>query len=248
MSDIKVPSQNPLATSFRDPAGQVLAVDGHVIRIINKSYVEELTAFLSSRTVQNFANANRLVSTDVLDIREARGLFKDNEAGSLFDESDVGMIVEHERVPFPAFPYEWPAEMLYEAGCLTLDLTEGLLTEGLGLKDASPYNVLFLGPKPIFIDLLSLERRDPADPTWLPYAQFVRTFLLPLLANKHFDIPMDQILITRRDGLKPEEVYGLCGPLQKLVPPFLTLVSMPTWLAARHNQDDPHDLSKEILE
>ncbi len=100
----------------------------------------------------------------------------------------------------------------------------------------------------MFVDLLSVERRDPGDPTWLPYAQFVRTFLLPLLANKHFDIPLDQLWITRRDGLKPEEVYRLSGPLQKLVPPFLTLVSMPTWLAARHNQDGPTIYRKKSLD
>ena len=78
--------------------------------------------------------------------------------------------------------------------------------DGIGLKDATPYNILFRGPDPVFIDVLSFERRNPGDPTWLPYAQFVRTFLLPLLANKYFGLGLDQILTTRRDGLEPEEV------------------------------------------
>ena len=52
---------------------------------------------------------------------------------------------EHERIPFPSFPYEWPPEMLEAAGSLTLDLAEAALEEGFGLKDATPYNVLFRG-------------------------------------------------------------------------------------------------------
>ena len=42
---------------------------------------------------------------------------------------------------------------------------------------------------------------------WLPYAQFVRTFLLPLLANKHYGIQLSEIFTTRRDGLEHEDVY-----------------------------------------
>src|SRR5437588_10946040 len=141
-------------------------------------------------------------------------------------------------MPFPSVPYEWPPGMLCAAATLTLDFAETLTDEGLGLKDASPYNVLFRGSKPIFVDLLSFERRDPNDPTWLPLAQFVRTFLLPLLANKHFGLALDQILTTRRDGLEPEDVYKWLKPTQKLLPPFLSLVSMPKWLAAKHNPDD----------
>jgi hypothetical protein len=53
------------------------------------------------------------------------------------------------------------------------------------LKDATPYNMPFRGPRPVFVDWLSFERRDRRDPTWPPYAQFVRTFVLPLLINKH---------------------------------------------------------------
>ena len=146
--------------------------------------------------------------------------------------------LEHEQIAFPSFPYEWPPEMLHAAGWLTLDVAEALLPGDLGLKDGTPYNVLFRGPEPTFVDVLSFERRQPGDPTWLPYAQFVRTFLLPLLANKYYGLPLDQILTMRRDGLEPEEVYRWANPLQRLRPPFLSLVSMPTWLARGHNQDD----------
>ena len=128
--------------------------------------------------------------------------------------------------------------MLHEAGRLTIQIALDLLPEGIGLKDGTPYNVLFQGPNPVFIDVLSFERRDQHDPMWLPYAQFVRTFLLPLLANKHYGIQLSEIFTTRRDGLEHEDVYRWTGPLQRLSLIFLSLVAMPTWLASRKDPDD----------
>ncbi|HWC76858.1 MAG TPA: class I SAM-dependent methyltransferase, partial [Blastocatellia bacterium] len=180
----------------------------------------------------------RVVRTDFLGINSVEGLLNDPHLNDLHLEAEGSALVEHERIPFQSFPYEWPPEMLHAAGCLTLDLAQVLLKEGLGLKDATPYNILFRGPTPVFVDVLSFEKRDPTDPIWLPYAQFVRTFLLPLLANRRFHLPLTQILLTRRDGLEPEDVYRLCGPLEKLRPPFLPLVSIPTWLGRKQSQDD----------
>jgi hypothetical protein len=47
------------------------------------------------------------------------------------------------------------------------------------LKDASAYNIQFHGASPIFIDLLSFEKRSEASP-WIAYAQFCSHFLAPL--------------------------------------------------------------------
>lgn len=241
-------THKPLTASFRDPDGRLFVVDGRIVRIIHHACVPNFNAFMASEAAKTLAHERRLVATSFLANDEAKGLFRETEFEPLFDgTSDPGLVVEHEKVPIPAFPYEWAPEMLHEAALLTLDLAERLLAEGFGLKDASPGNVMFHGPAPMFIDLLSVERRDPSDPTWLPYAQFVRTFLLPLLVNKRFGIPLSQVLATRRDGLEPEEVYRLCGPFRKWSPPFLTLASIPTWLAARHRHDDPAIYQRKAL-
>jgi ribosomal protein L11 methylase PrmA len=174
--------------------------------------------------------SQRLINTRFLDEDAADSLLVHDEIRHVVSESKGATLLEHERVQFPSFPYEWPAEMLHAAASLTLDLAEQLLAEDLGLKDASPYNVLFRGPRPVFIDLLSFEPRKSGDPTWLPLAQFVRTFLLPLLVNKHFGINLGQLLTTHRDGLEPEEVFRLLSPAQKVSPTFLTTVSLPVWL------------------
>ena len=91
------------------------------------------------------------------------------------------------------------------------------------------------------------ERRDPGDSTWAPYGQFLRTFLLPLVANRRLHMPLDQIFATRRDGLEPEEVLHWTPVLQRVLPPFLSLVSLPAWLGARRNPDDDSVYRKRIL-
>lgn len=242
-----VSAGNVRTVSFRDPAGRVLVMDERILRIVNKSGLPNLNSCLASKTVQDFVGKGRLVSTKMLDASETGRLLENDQLKNLFENAVGWTIIEHEQVPFRSYPYEWPPEMLHEAARLTLDLASGLLEEGLGLKDATPYNILFHACEPVFIDLLSVERRDPGDPIWLPYTQFVQTFLLPLLANKYFGIPLAQLLTSRREGLRPEEVYPLCGLPRKLLPPFLTMVTIPAWLAARHKEKDLTIYQKKYL-
>jgi SAM-dependent methyltransferase len=207
----------------------------------------DLRAFLGSASGQRLISAGAVVPTRALEAAERRQLLEDSSIRSLYDANNGELILEHERVDFPSFPYEWAPEMLHAAGLLTLDLAQSLLPDGLGLKDATPYNVLFRGTEPVFIDVLSFEQRSPGDATWLPYAQFVRTFLLPLLANKEYGLGLDQILTTRRDGLEPQEVYRWTTLSQRLLPPFFSLVLMPTWLNGKHQEDDTSVYRKKLL-
>ncbi len=237
-----------LAASFRDPAGTLFSLDGRILRIVTAYGHSDAAAFLDSKLARSWMDSGRIVPTRVLDDREAAGLLALPKIKALYDTANGRMLLEHERVTFPSFPYEWPPEMLHAAGALTLELAAELLREGLGLKDGTPYNVLFRGPEPVFVDLLSVERRDPRDPIWVAYAQFIRTILLPLLVNKHFGIGLGQILTTRRDGLEPEEVYRLLRPSQRFRSPFFSLVSTPKWLAAKHDPDDTKIYEKKLLD
>jgi SAM-dependent methyltransferase len=225
----------------------VFAAKGRVFRIINKSCQEDIHSIWETQTVRNLIDTGRLVKTIVADRGAIAELLADGDFRNEAMDIHNFFVVEHEKIPFVSFPYEWPPEMLHVAGTLTLHMNIELLKEGMGLKDATPYNVLFAGPNPIFIDLLSFERRDKYDSTWLPYAQFVRTFVLPVIANKYFRLSLADIFLTRRDGLEPQEVYDLCGVVQKFVPPFLTTVSLPKWLGDRHDPDDNKIYQKRRL-
>jgi SAM-dependent methyltransferase len=211
--------------SFRDPAGSVFRHRGRILRSVHAAFTGDLHAFLDTRAAREavesgtLVRSSRLTGAELWELRIEHGL-------------DSEEVYEHPRIPFASYPYEWPAEMLHAAGALTLDLASAAMEEGFGLKDATPYNVLFRGNAPVFVDVLSFERRDPRNATWMAYAQFVRTFLLPLAASKYFGATLGETLATRRDGLEPETVYRWAGWGRRLGGPLLGLVSIPHWLTS----------------
>ena len=175
-------------------------------------------------------------------------LFADTPTSSqILASRPNSVIFEHERVRFQSFPYEWPPEMLWAAGRLTLDIAVAARADGYGLKDATPYNILFRGSEPIFIDALSFERREPGDSIWRPMAQFVRTFLLPLLANQRWGVRLADVFISHRDGLEPEEVHRLCAALEQFQPNVLSLVTMPTWLSRKAEESGEKIYKRQII-
>ena len=226
-----------LSASFRDPSGRVVVHQGRVLRLMNPEGYTTLSTFVQSDVARRLSESGRIVRTELLAEHATLDVLRSLDLLQFASEFEQESVVEHERIPFCAYPYEWPPEMLYAAGNLTLDLAEQCLEEGRGLKDATPYNIVFRGADPVFVDLLSFENRNPLDPTWLAYAQFVRNFILPLLAERHLHIPLDQIFRTRRDGITPREIYGVLGPLRRVFPAFLRQVTLPVWLSKFTQQD-----------
>src|SRR5207244_4306218 len=97
-------------------------------------------------------------------------------------------VLRHETIPFISYPYEWPFGMLQDAALLQLELMHRALEEGMILKDTTPFNVQWIGSRPVFIDLTSFVRWTPGDP-WLGYRQFCEMFLFPLFLQSYRDIP-----------------------------------------------------------
>ena len=140
---------------------------------------------------------------------------------------------EHPRVFFPTYAHEWSPAMLYRAAELTLDLNERLLEGGWELKDATPSNVLFDGPSPIFVDYLSPAPRQPGQMGWTAYGQFIRTFLIPLCLHRHNGLPLAWLHLARRDGLSPEEASLQLGLFDRLRPSVFGLITLPAYLSTR---------------
>ncbi len=222
--------------SFRDPDGFVFRSGERIFRCVFPHATDDVLAFLSSALAVRLMADGALVRTAILTEPLDPAVRAEWEAHI----PDRAILLEHAPVRFASYPYEWAPEMLHSAAALTLRLAREALGAGFGLKDATPYNVMFKGPKPVFIDLLSFERRAPLDPLWRPYAQFVRTFVYPLLAASQFGFRLDETMLANRDGLEPERLLRMCSPLQRMLPPFLSSVTIPALLSRESKNSEPN--------
>jgi SAM-dependent methyltransferase len=203
--------------TFRDPAGPLHIENGRVFRTVSQPYAGAILGFIRSDVGTRWVASGRLVSTTIKSWQE-----------------DGAVLLEHGRIPFPSYPWEWTPGQWGAAGELTLDLCEELLDLGLILKDATPSNILFDGPRPVFVDVSSVETHDPANPIWMAYAQFVRTFLLPLAASKYLGWPLSASL-QKRDGYEPSDLHPYLSTLRRWRWPLRSLVTLPNLLETRRD-------------
>ena len=114
----------------------------------------------------------------------------------------------HPLIPFVSYPYEWTFSMLKDAAQLQLKLTRETLADGIGLKDATPYNVQFIGSRPQFIDAGSFEKRRKGDP-WYGYRQFCEMYLYPLMMQGYLGVGFQQFLRGSVNGISPDTMRKL---------------------------------------
>lgn len=210
----------PISRSLRDPDGEVLESGGRVYRFVHTRATATVESLLSRSE-----DIGRLVPAAIVPAKSHRALITRLGPHLRMEPTDVGLVLEHQKIEFPNYPYEWCPEMLYESGLLTLQMATEAIDRGQILKDATPYNILFDSCQPHFVDWLSFERRDPSDARWPAFAQYVRTFLMPLVANRVSNVPLGDLLTLHRDGLEPQYVYSMLGPVQKFT--YFSLVTLP---------------------
>lgn len=191
--------------SFRDREGRIVYREGRVLRVLSRRAAEAWEALAASRFFARETDSGRLVRTRRLEIDAAE--IADLVGG---DDGHWDAVLEHERLRWISYPYEWPFAMLRDAALLQLDLLLGALRENLIAKDATPYNVQWRGIEPVFIDLASFEPRREGDP-WVGYRQFCELFLYPLLLTAYRDIEHQPRLRGALDGIPPGEMDRLFG-------------------------------------
>lgn len=234
-----------LFESFRDPLGKVVLNGEDVWRIVRARDALQVNSLLDLQLLRDWQHRKKIIDTTHADGEEVN-FFKKEIRGSVPADSDFKLF-RHRRIEFPSFPYEWSPAMLFDAGKMTLEIAETFFARsGWSIKDASPFNVLFEGPNPIFIDILSFEKRGPLDPIWLPYNQFVRSFLLPLLVNREVGLSLRSIFLSSPDGVAVSDAAKLFGKLRKLKPTIFSLVTLPDLLSKPAEGDSGLYRPKEL--
>ena len=203
----------PTAT-FRDPAGSLTLEGDFAVRTIHPEARNQVMEFVTSQFCDRLQDRGDMVAITIRN-------------------TPAGLQLLHPRVPVPTYPWEWTPSQWLAAAQLTLSLCAEALDEGWVLKDATPLNILFVGSRPVLVDVLSFERWDPAPKAypshlWLAYGQYVRTFLLPLLMNRLLSWPLE-LSLFKRDGYEPAELYKALSWRQRLS----SAAFWPVTLAAR---------------
>lgn len=209
--------------SFRDPVNRVYETntDGNgqnrVLRGVNQLALDNFKELSQQAFFRKLEKNGLIVPTRILDN-------DDPEAAAILRKGWSG-VLEHDAVQVITYPYEWTFSMLKDAALLQLHILEQSLENGWTLKDATPYNVQFVGPRAVFIDLPSFEPWIEGEP-WVGYRQFCAMFLTPLLLRSHLGIDHLSILRSNLDGLPATEAIKYFRGLTRLKKGVLSHVAL----------------------
>lgn len=216
--------------SFRDATNRVFSTGGRILRTLDATAAAEIDALQSTAFAGRLVEAGHLIAWDSPGDELARGLLGDGWA----------KVVEHPRVPFVSYPYEWSFSMLKDAAWVHLRVLEEALENGWTLKDGTAYNVQWFGARPVFIDLGSFERWTEGEP-WVGYRQFCSHFLIPLMLKAHLGIDPSPLLRSELEGISPSDAARYFRGLNRMRAGVLSHVILPAAVEAsvlKRERDD----------
>jgi hypothetical protein len=130
--------------SFRDPAGRVFASGQRIFRTVMPDVAADYESFRDAGLMDALVRQDRLIGAAER---------QEHPLGEL--AGGASYVLEHPRVPFISYPYEWSFPLHKRAALHHLDVQTEALDAGFSLIDATAYNVQFVGTRPVFIDHLS---------------------------------------------------------------------------------------------
>ncbi len=195
-----------VAASFRDPDGFITRHDGQFVRVVCPSYQPHF---------------DHLNQSGLYDSLTAKGLLIPHEEINAAPFPGAWKLLRPRQLDFVSYPYEWCFSQFKDAALATLDIQEEALARGMILKDASAFNMQFVGGRPMLIDTLSFQKLDQPGP-WAAYAQFCRHFLAPLALMSHRDARLNRLLLAHLDGL-PLDMTSRLLPWHTRLRPSLLL-------------------------
>lgn len=158
-----LPVRSPL--SYADEAGPVYFTDELVLRAVPAQAEAAMRAMIASGLTDVLAGKELAPSTRI--------------GRQTLPEST--MVVEHPRLPYVTYPYEWSYGMLRAAAACVLEVNKVANQFGYELADCHGFNVVFDGSKPKYVDIGSLAPLpSPQARGWAALETFVRSYEYPL--------------------------------------------------------------------
>jgi len=182
-----------------DPNGRLFTWRGELYRGIAHHRADFYRGLFERGIVRRLIDTGHLVTTELTRLQI----------------DGYALVLKHRRIPFVSYPFCWSGPMLKEAALLTLDLDLELARYGLMLQDAHPFNVLFDGCRPQFVDFTAIVPAGERPVGWVN-EQFHRTFTWPLqmmarghgrvarslLRDRELPIPPDALALVDAPGTR----------------------------------------------
>lgn len=210
------------ASSYRDRNGAVFYRGERVFRYLSERALDNWRRLEGETFFQTLLRDGKVVGTGLVDPAE-EDINLDGWAG----------VLEHTRIPFVSYPYEWSFGMLKDAALLHLELMRQALSADMILKDSSAYNIQWSGVRPVFIDIPSFEPLKRGEP-WVGYRQFCELFLYPLMLMAYKGVDFRPWLRGRIDGIPAEDMHRLMSARDLLRPGVLLHVAAQAALQRRY--------------
>jgi len=98
-----------ISGSFRDPSATVFIIGDRVIRGINKSGEEKFRLLTESKILEKSIEKKFLIGTQKLDDEDIK------------KKLNCNFLLEHKKIPYVSYPYEWSFYQLKDAALHHLD-------------------------------------------------------------------------------------------------------------------------------
>jgi hypothetical protein len=150
--------------SIADSFGRVFFWDNRVFRGLNPGSVELFDEMKNIGALDELVNRKLVPETRI----------------TRYHSDKFSCILEHEIIHPISFGYEWSFDMIKAAGNCILTINQILSKYGFETNDAHPYNILFRGCKPVFIDFGSFRKINQRIP-WSANEEFLGYYFYTLI-------------------------------------------------------------------
>ena len=190
--------------SFRDPAGKIFYHNDKVYRLVANTGLERIEFLKKNDLLEKCQKNEYLIQSRVLNNDEVKNI----------GLSEKEIIIEHSKIPYISYPYEWSFSQLKTAALHHLDFNLFLLNENAMLIDASAYNIQFIGSKPKFIDILSIREYQDGE-YWYAHKQFCENFLNPLILSSLKGVQFNNWFKGNLEGVPTSDLNNILSFFDK---------------------------------
>lgn len=207
--------------SFRDPGGRIFSSRSAVLRAVLEPSAPAYEASRDAGLLRGLSDRGLLLPAKEIDPLALPQV-----------SPPPSYVLEHPRIPFISYPYEWGFSLHKRAALHHLDVHLSALEDGFTLSDATAYNVQFIGTQPVFIDHLSLIPYIDGD-VWMGHRQFCMQFLNPLIFWAVLGVQPNHWFRGSLEGIAPEDLSPLLSWRQNLAWTIMTHVTAQAALQTR---------------